>query len=67
MKTRVLGIYIFSPARGWYCGGGLRGGAARWGKFEDAKEWSEGQECEAEDVREKVGGNDATYTLALLQ
>ena len=71
MKTEilmgVLGIYIFNPDRGWYCGGGLQGGGPRWGKFVDAKEWTEGQEREVEEVREKITGSDATYTVALLQ
>ena len=67
VEMGILGIYIFNPGRGWYCGGGLQGGAARWGKFEDAKEWTEGHEREVDEIREKITGNDATYTVALLQ
>ena len=73
MKTEIsmgiLGIYIFNPGRGWFVGTKVRGAGREvvWGKFEDAKEWSEGEERDVEESREAITGSDATYTVALLQ
>ena len=73
MKTEismgVLGIYIFNPSRGWYVGTKAKGAGREvvWGKFEDAQEWTEGEERKVEELREAISGNDATYTIALLQ
>ncbi len=64
----TLGIYIFNETRNqWYAGaGGVRGGRARWGSFQDAHEFSEGEEEHAEKIRELVSGDDVTFTMAAL-
>jgi hypothetical protein len=57
-----LGIYIFNSTRGkWYCGGRV---VAKWGSFEDAKEFSPSDEDYAEEIREEVSGDDVTFTMA---
>lgn len=70
MKTDIsmgiLGIYIYNATRKqWY--ESEKNGVPHWGTFENAKEWPEGKEREVEDLREIITGNDATYTVALLQ
>lgn len=76
MKTEinmgVLGIYIYNADRKqWLVSEGVVAGAqsglVKWGTFEEGKEWTQGEERNVEEIREKVSGNEVTYTIALLQ
>jgi hypothetical protein len=61
-SVNVLGIYIFNSTRNAW----LQDDERTWGSFSGAVEYTEGNEALAEDIRERVSGDDVTFTMAAL-
>jgi hypothetical protein len=61
----TLGIYIFNSTRNqWYASESH--GLARWGSFNAAAEFSGDDPDVVERIRERVSGDDVTFTMAAL-